>query len=459
MVFLGVGVEQMRRQRLTEVKVLEFNLPDGKRQAFLWDSEVPGLAVRVTAGSRSYIYQAQLHGRSVRLTIGAPAIWKLGDARSEARRLRGLFDRGIDPRIEKAEKAEADDAKRREIRRQSVSVSEAWSAYVSSNADRWGVYHLRDHEAVARRKGEPVRGGRDAACGGPLAPLMDLKLSALDAVCLEAWIKAESKDRPRVADKAFRLLRAFLNWCEEQPDLKGVVPSAGIKARQVRRHVPKMTAKRDVLQREMLPDFFLETRRMQNFLHSAYLQLLLLLGCRPGELLAARWEDLDLKWRTIEVRDKDESKGGFDGRRIIPIGPYVAHLLDELRTRAEKDVNGYPKSPFIFNNRQSANVGHMASPNDALDRVVQAAGLPSLTLHGLRRSFSSLTEWLEWPAGVKAQITGHKPSATAEKHYTIRPVELLRKYQESFERWVLSEARVAFYSDMSATVLPLRRTG
>ena len=29
------------------------------------------------------------------------------------------------------------------------------------------------------------------------------------------------------------------------------------------------------------------------------------------------------------------------------------------------------------------------------------------TLHGLRRSFKSLTEWLEIPAGVVAQLMGH----------------------------------------------------
>jgi integrase len=45
-----------------------------------------------------------------------------------------------------------------------------------------------------------------------------------------------------------------------------------------------------------------------------------------------------------------------------------------------------------------------------------AAGLPDLTLNGLRRSFGTLSEWLECPAGVVAQIMGHKPSAIAEKH-------------------------------------------
>jgi integrase len=67
-----------------------------------------------------------------------------------------------------------------------------------------------------------------------------------------------------------------------------------------------------------------------------------------------------------------------------------------------------------------------------------------MTLHGLRRSFASLTEWLEVPTGVVAQIMGHKPSATAEKHYKVRPLELLRLHHEKIEDWILEQAGVEF---------------
>jgi intergrase/recombinase len=55
-----------------------------------------------------------------------------------------------------------------------------------------------------------------------------------------------------------------------------------------------------------------------------------------------------------------------------------------------------------------------------------------------------LTEWLETPAGVVAQIQGHKPSATAEKHYKVRPLELLRLHHEKIEAWMLEQAGVTF---------------
>jgi len=72
------------------------------------------------------------------------------------------------------------------------------------------------------------------------------------------------------------------------------------------------------------------------------------------------------------------------------------------------------------------------------------AGIDGLTLHGLRRSFKSLTEWLEIPAGVVAQLMGHKPSATAEKHYTVRPLDLLRVHHEKIEAWILEQAGIVF---------------
>ena len=58
------------------------------------------------------------------------------------------------------------------------------------------------------------------------------------------------------------------------------------------------------------------------------------------------------------------------------------------------------------------------------------------------RSPHVLTEWLDVPAGVVAQIMGHKPSATAEKHYKRRPLDLLRMHHERIEAWILEEAGV-----------------
>ena len=40
------------------------------------------------------------------------------------------------------------------------------------------------------------------------------------------------------------------------------------------------------------------------------------------------------------------------------------------------------------------------------------------------------------------QIMGHKPSATAERHYWVRPLDLLRQWAERYEAWILEQAGI-----------------
>jgi hypothetical protein len=62
-----------------------------------------------------------------------------------------------------------------------------------------------------------------------------------------------------------------------------------------------------------------------------------------------------------------------------------------------------------------------------------------------------LTEWLEVPVGVVAHIQGHKPSATAEKHYTVRPLAL---HHVRIDGWFFETGGIVF--DAQATPGKLR---
>jgi len=88
--------------------------------------------------------------------------------------------------------------------------------------------------------------------------------------------------------------------------------------------------------------------------------------------------------------------------------------------------------------------GRLKSRAFSIKKALIAAGLPDLSIHGLRRSFGTLAEWVEVPAGIVAQIMGHKPSATAEKHYIQRELDLLTLWHTKIEAWILNEAGIRF---------------
>lgn len=297
---------------------------------------------------------------------------------------------------------------------------------------------VNDHARLTRSGGEKaIRGtkGTGVTSAGPLYPLMHLPLRGLSASVIEAWATKEGKTRPTTARLAWRLLRAFLTWCFEHPQFSAIVPSSNpAKTRKSREALGKARVKQDALLKEQLPAWFAAVSAISNPVVSAYLQVLLLTGARPGEVIELRWQDIDTHWRGLKIRDKVE------GERVIPLTPYVHRLIDALPRRNE----------YVFASERKIHSA-ITEPNHAHDRTCKAAEIPNLTLHGLRRSFKSLTEWLEVPTGVVAQIQGHKPSATAEKHYTVRPLDLLRVHHERIERWMLEHAEAASTSETKVT--------
>ena len=424
------------RINLTAGAIERLTCPAGKQQAFMRDSEAPGLRVRVAAaGAKSFVYEAKLNRQTIRRTIGDVKLWSIEQARTEARRLAVVLDNGQDPReIERQQQADKATAKAAAAV-QAATVGEVWAVYLEARRPHWGARHHADHVKLVQAGGEvSKRGtrGRGVTVAGPLHSLMGLTLRDLTAPAIEAWAAREAQTRPTSARLAWRCLKAFLSWCAEQPEYAPVLPSVNpAKTKKAREALGKAGVKQDALLKEQLPAWFAAVQQIQNPIAAAYLQVLVLTGARPGEVLGLRWEDVNTKWKGLTIRDKVE------GERVIPLTPYVSHLLHSLPRRSD----------WVFPStaRGKDTEGQTLSiPRAPHTAACAVAGIEGLTLHGLRRSFKSLTEWLEIPAGVVAQIMGHKPSATAEKHYTVRPLDLLRVHHERIEAWILEQAGIAF---------------
>src|SRR5215510_2159019 len=121
----------MSRKQFTPERIRNIPAPRDRAQAFHWDTKALRLGVRVTrAGAKTFVFEKKLNGQTVRVSIGDVQTWPLNSvwegkgqdrrevqrgAREEANRLEALVDRGIDPRVEAAERKAADKARRAAI--------------------------------------------------------------------------------------------------------------------------------------------------------------------------------------------------------------------------------------------------------------------------------------------------------------------------------------------------------
>ena len=435
----------MKRENFTAERVAGFKCQPGKQQSIFWDGKTPGLGLRVTAaGAKSYIFQTDLNGKTIRMTIGDPRNWAIGDAQAEASRLKVMTDQGIDPRQVIADAIAAKEAKAAALVMQdaceSVTIADAWQAYVAERSAAkmdgklvWGERHKAHHAyfvqagGVKRKRG--TRPGESKKTRpGVLVPLMTMRLADLDADAVSAWLDKEAKQAPTTAAQAFRALRAFLTWCAKHKTYSAAVQSGVCQSDDVKNRVPSPKIKKDdSLRRAQIKPWFEAVQKIGNPVIAAYLQGLLLTGARRNELAALRWADVDFQWKSLTIRDKVE------GERTIPLTPYLEHLIAALPRRNE----------FVFSSPTAAS-GRLEEPRIQHVKALAAAALPALSLHGLRRSFGTLSEWVEVPAGIVAQIMGHKPSAIAEKHYIQRELDLLHLWHVKIEAWILEQAGIEF---------------
>lgn len=422
----------MAKVNFTADRVAAFQCEPGKQQSIMWDAKTPGLGLRVTgAGARSYIFETRLLGKTLRITIGDVRTWTIAKAQAEATRYKAQTDQGIDPRQVRAELHEAQEAARSEAAaaalRDSVTLGDAWPVYVAERTPHWGEHQISAHRKIIQAGGEKRKRSPELTKAGPLSTLAGERLVDLTDARIETWAKVEAALRPSSARLAMRLLKAFLNWCAGHSVYSAVVTVNAAKSSRAREILGKPKVKHDLLQREQLSAWFGEIRKIGNPVIAAYLQTLLLIGARREEVAGLRWADVDFQWGSMKLGDKVEDF------RMVPLTPYVAHLLAALPRRNE----------WVFSS-PGAESGKLAEPRIAHNEAVAAAGLPHLTLHGLRRSFATLSEWVEMPAGIAAQIQGHAPQGVREQNYIRRPLDLLRKWHVRIEEWILSEAGISF---------------
>jgi integrase len=436
----------MAKERFTAPKVAGFTCPAGKTQAFKWDAATAGLGLRVTpAGKPAYIFQSRFQDKTLRMTIGSPDAWSIPQAQERARELQRQIDAGRDPREVKAEATAADVAKRTAEVAEVLTVAEVWPRYLAEGKPKrkaaWKPRYVDDLKAAAAPGGEPKKRGRGKTKPGHLAALMPLRLASIDQDTIREWYAKEAKTAPIQAARAVAMFSGFLGWCSTKKDLRALVHKDAARASELGDVLPGVNKRRDALEIDQLPAWFAGTDKLQSRAARAYLQSLVLTGARREELASLRWADVDFQWQKLTLADK------VDATRVIPLTPYMAQLLAALprhnewvfaSVRLTKGRKGAPPQWV-----EASASGRIAEPRAPHAAVLSDAGIPHVSIHGLRRTFSLLGEAAGAPAGAIAQVMGHKPSAIAEG-YRPRSIDALRPYLAQIERFILDRAGIQF---------------
>jgi len=149
-------------------------------------------------------------------------------------------------------------------------------------------------------------------------------------------------------------------------------------------------------------------------------------GLRIGEMLALRWEDVDLSRRTITVRRSASESGGqvrekttkSDKVRTVPLTRRTVDALADLRSwhdpagsaRVFAAARGGVYRPGLFRSR-------------VWNPAVASAGLEGMTPHDLRHS--AITAWIENGASVvlASRWAGHSdPGFTLRRYGHLTPL-------------------------------------
>lgn len=424
----------MAKVKFTAQRVERFICPPDKAQAFLWDETQPGLALRTTPnGAAAFVHQSTYRGKTVRITIGRPTTWTIPMAQAKARQLQYEIDEGRDPRGVKRGEIAADKAKveaAQEATARAVTVGDLWPVYLEEGRPKrklaWKPGYRADLEAMAGAGGVKKIRGKGKTRRGVLYPLLSLALVDVNEDSLKDWFDRETKKGSiHQAARGLMMFRGFLRWCAGKPDYKLLVDRQSGAAPAILDSLPPAKLRRDMLEADQVAPWWDAVTALPNQIASAYLRCLLLTGARREEMAALKWKDIDFQWGKLTIADK------VDATREIPLSGYVASILAALPRSSE----------FVF--ASAGKSGHISDVRASHGKALAQASIKGLTLHGLRRTFSTLSEAAGCPAGAIAQVMGHKPSGTAEG-YRPRSPDALRPYLSQAETYILTLAGIDF---------------
>ena len=371
-------LDLIMRRRLTKQFIYTARPQD--REAIHWDTEVPGLGLRITAGgSKSFILKTRIGGGRA-APIRKPTLGKLGDltldqARTKARDWRALAANGVDPTRHKEEVGR--------------TVNDLCDEYLDVHAPR--KRSAADDAAKIKQHIKPAMGKK---------LIKDVTYTNIER------LHRSMKKTPYAANRTLTLLSKMFSlaikweWRDRNP-AKGIE-----KYPEERRERYLKPDEIHRLSQALLDYVTLAPRPSQAQRASDAIRLLMLTGARRSEVLSAKWNMFDIDGG---VWTKPSSHTKQKKAHRVPLSPPALQLLQDIKER-------YPNSAYVFPSRSGSKHPHLMELKKAWIKICGLAELEDVRIHDLRHTYASILASGGASLPLIGALLGHTQSQTTQRY-------------------------------------------
>lgn len=354
--------------RLTDAYVKTLPVPASGNK-ITYDADLKGFGVRVTAtGARAYVLNYRTKaGRERRFTIGSIPEWKTTAARMEAAELKKRIDCGEDPLADIEANREAPTVADLCVRYEEQHLPKKRSAEQDQTNIRLYVLPEFKHRKVAEIGFSDVDGlhRKITKTGKPIAA------NRVAALC----------------SKMFALATRW-GWRSDNP-------AKGIERNPEAKRTRYLSG--DELARLTAALVAHDDQQAANIV-----RLLLLTGARRGEVLAMRWDHLDM---ATGVWTKPGSTTKQKTEHRVPLSAPARQLLAELSVGAS--------GAYVFPGRGSP---HRVDIKKDWAALCRAADISGARLHDLRHTYAGVLASSGLSLPVIGALLGHTQPATTARY-------------------------------------------
>jgi integrase len=405
-----VGLEQATKRVCRGMRYLHdggglYLALDGRRGK---DGELP---------TASWVYRYMLHGKARMMGLGPfPAI-KLADARKAAAEARTLKAKGQDPlSVKDAERVER-------IARvaRAITFKQVAGEYLRSNQVKWtNAKHAAQWTATLETYAYPLIG---TSIVGDIDTAAVLKVLRQDVVVKDKSPVPLWEARPETASRLRGRIETILDYARVKNLRIGDNPAAW--RGNLKLALPAVSKVRGVKHHAALPatkmGACMANLRAMESTSARALEFAILTAARTGEVIGAKWSEIDLK-AGVWIVPAERMKAGREHR--VPLSVPAQALLKKL-----KPTDTYPMGLVFPGSRPGKPLSNMA-----FLMLLRRMKLGDVTAHGFRSTFRDwVSETTTFPTELAERALAHVVGDKTEAAYARG--DLFQRRKELMAEW------------------------